>query len=253
MNLFIVAKSDFCFTYYDGDAASDMQHMNRLERGAYSDLILFQRKIKGAFTIDQAKKFLSNDFEFVWPSLELILQKTDDGKYFIEWLAKSEAKAKSHSEKQKNNQKGKNFNQTITKHEQNTNQTLTNSIPLGDGDGDRNGYEDKEGVQGEIKFSDQHFDKVFNEMFLADAKMAFRQKDVDEQLKFFILKVRGSPDFYANHDDSGLKLAFQSQLRSAKNKPTNEQFTSTKQQAHSRGLASAFVQTYGSELAGGET
>ncbi len=42
-----MAKEDFCFTYYDGDAARDMAHMNRLERGAYTDVIISQRKITG--------------------------------------------------------------------------------------------------------------------------------------------------------------------------------------------------------------
>lgn len=126
-----MAKSDFCFTYYDGDAASDTAHMNRLERGCYHDLVLFQRKIKGSLTLDQIKKILGKDFEQCWPSLELILKKDSEKKFFIEWLDNSEKKSKIHSKKQKSN---------VTKRYQtDTNQIPKPnfSLPLGDGNGDR--------------------------------------------------------------------------------------------------------------------
>lgn len=152
LSIFFMAKADFCFTYYDGDAASDMQHMNRLERGAYSDLVLFQRKIKGAFALDQVKKFLNKDFDAVWGAMELILKQSNDGKYYIEWLAKSEEKAKKHAKKQSENRKFRtkeqpNGNQTVTKHKPNINQTQ----PLGDGDGDGDGIENEKG--NEVDFS----------------------------------------------------------------------------------------------------
>lgn len=135
-----MAKSDFCFTYYDGDSASDTMHMNRLERGAYHDLILFQRKLKGSMTLDQIRKVLGRDFETCWPAMELILKKNEAGNYFIEWLSVSESKAKKHATHQ--SIKRKNF-KNLTESEPNHNQTvtelqpnLTESEPLGDGDGD---------------------------------------------------------------------------------------------------------------------
>ena len=95
-----MAKEDFCFTYYDGDAAHDMAHMNRIERGAYVDLISAQRKF-GHLTKKFIEKVLSSDFEKCWESLEMILKKDADEKYFIEWLDKSLKKSKEHSEIQK--------------------------------------------------------------------------------------------------------------------------------------------------------
>lgn len=83
-----MAKEDFCFTYYDGDAARDMSHMNRIERGAYHDIIISQRKF-GHLTLDQCRKILSKDFDACWPSIELILNVDEDGKYYIEWLHNS--------------------------------------------------------------------------------------------------------------------------------------------------------------------
>ena len=95
-----MAKEDFCFTYYDGDAARDKAHMSRLERGAYDDLISAQRK-RGHLSLDDIKKVLSKDFENCWPSMEWILKKDDEGKFFIEWVDKSLEKMRRQSEVQK--------------------------------------------------------------------------------------------------------------------------------------------------------
>lgn len=95
-----MAKEDFCFTYYDGDAARDKAHMTRLERGAYDDLISAQRKF-GHLTLTQIKKVLSRDFEECWPALEMILKVDENEKYFIEWVMRSVEKMKTHSKIQK--------------------------------------------------------------------------------------------------------------------------------------------------------
>lgn len=94
-----MAKEDFCFTYYDGDAARDVAHMTRLCRGAYHDLVIMQRKV-GPMTMGQIKMVLSSDFDTCWPSIEFVLKTTEDQKYFIEWVEKSVKKSRDHSEKQ---------------------------------------------------------------------------------------------------------------------------------------------------------
>lgn len=95
-----VAKEDFCFTYYDGDAARDKAHMNRLQRGAYDDIISAQRK-RGHLSIDDIKRVLSGDFDLCWPALEWVLKVDEQQKFFIEWVDKSIEKMRKHSEKQK--------------------------------------------------------------------------------------------------------------------------------------------------------
>lgn len=135
-----MAKADFCFTYYDGDAARDMSHMNRLERGAYTDIIISQRKF-GHLTLDQIKKILGKDFVDCWGAIELVMKQAE-GKFFIEWLQTSENKAKKHSGYQSEKRKGKTKkNQTTTKQQPKETQTQ----PLGDGDGneDEKGKEDE--------------------------------------------------------------------------------------------------------------
>lgn len=97
-----MAQDDFCFVYYDGDAARDKAHMNRLERGAYDDFISAQRK-RGHLSIDDVKKVLGGDFDSCWPSLEWILEKDEEDKFFIKWVEKSISRRQAHSDRQRKN------------------------------------------------------------------------------------------------------------------------------------------------------
>lgn len=91
---------DFYFKYYDAEAARDKAHMNRLQRGAYDDLISAQRKF-GHLTAQQIKSVLGNDFEACWTAIEWILNKDETGNYFIKWLDISLEKSRQYSEMQK--------------------------------------------------------------------------------------------------------------------------------------------------------
>ena len=93
---------DPAFLYYDGDAAKDVAHMNRLERGCYLDIIHAQRK-RGHLSVEDVKKVLGKDFESCWSAVEWVMIKDGEGKYFIEWLENSIIKRKKHSEHQKSN------------------------------------------------------------------------------------------------------------------------------------------------------
>lgn len=78
---------DPAFLFYDGDAAKDVSHMNRLERGGYFDIIQAQRKF-GAMNIDLIKKILGHDFEDVWEAIKPVMTYVDD-MYHISWLTES--------------------------------------------------------------------------------------------------------------------------------------------------------------------
>lgn len=102
---------DPAFLFYDGDAARDVSHMNRLERGAYFDIIQAQRKFYGntaeqqclyrGITVEQLRKILGRDFDSCWPSIELILEKDQNGNYSIPWLTESLKKRSNHAESQR--------------------------------------------------------------------------------------------------------------------------------------------------------
>ena len=131
-----MAKEDFCFTYYDGDAARDKAHMTRLERGAYDDIISAQRK-RGHLSIDDIKRVLSKDFDLCWASLEWILKKDEQHKFFIEWVDKSIEKMRQHSEKQKE-KAGKRWKNNATDIPQHTN-GIDSAMPLEDENGNEDG------------------------------------------------------------------------------------------------------------------
>jgi hypothetical protein len=92
-------SKDPAFLFYDGDAARDVSHMNRIERGCYFDLIQAQRKF-GGYTVEQARKILGKDFDTSWDALTLIL-KEENGIFFIEWMKESIHKRMEYSEIQR--------------------------------------------------------------------------------------------------------------------------------------------------------
>jgi hypothetical protein len=95
---------DPAFLFYDGDAARDVSHMNRLERGCYFDFVQAQKKF-GPLTIDAIKKILGKDFDSCWPALNLILTYDND-MYYIAWLKDSIEKRQKYSEGRSKNRKG---------------------------------------------------------------------------------------------------------------------------------------------------
>jgi hypothetical protein len=86
---------DPAFLFYDADAARDVSHMNRLERGAYFDIMQAQRKF-GRLTPAQIEKVLRKDYKKCWNSISLVMTMTD-GKYYIQWLEESTEKRKAYS------------------------------------------------------------------------------------------------------------------------------------------------------------
>src|SRR4051812_41376003 len=95
-----MAKEDFCFTYYDGDAARDKYFLNRLQKGAYHDLISAQRNF-GHLTLKAIQMILEDDFESCWPAIERVLKKDEHGDYYIEWVENSIQAMKTKSKIQK--------------------------------------------------------------------------------------------------------------------------------------------------------
>lgn len=68
---------------------------------------------------------------------------------------------------------------------------------------------------------------VFDELYLGGLRNPFRSKDITQELEYFFQKVRGSPDEYATRDTSGLRQAFEYQLRNAKDKKDARQSNKT--------------------------
>jgi len=94
-------SKDPAFLFYDGDAARDVSHMTRLERGCYFDLIQAQKKF-GRLSEEIIRKVLGKDFDECWENVKISLSYVDR-MYFIEWLEDSINKRKNFCESRKHN------------------------------------------------------------------------------------------------------------------------------------------------------
>lgn len=185
---------DPAFLFYSGDWLQGTMGMTFEEKGAYLELLIFQFN-NGKFTIAQAKQVLSICSASVFQN---VLQKFDtDGKmYWKQRLSDEVEKRKKFTESRRNNAKGHKKEQkqskAYAKHMENENIN-----------------------ENEI---DNVINRALNEIYLEQQKPKWGHIDFDFEVNTFKEKVRGSPYHYRNHDTSGLRLAFQSQLRNAKKK-----------------------------------
>lgn len=92
--------------------------------------------------------------------------------------------------------------------------------------------------------SDVQFDSILDDLTRDRLIMTFRGVDIDGEWTTFKEKVRGSPEKYQNHDASGLKLAFNYQLRDAKSK-INGSGRQTKKQQQQSELIEGYTKKYG--------
>lgn len=166
---------DPAFLFYDGDAARDVSHMNRLERGCYFDFLQAQRKFH-VLSLEQIQKILGKDFDSCWPALEPVLS-ISEGVYFIQWLRDSIEKREKHADKQRENaqrrwgDKGKENAKLMPNECQTDAKGHAKGMPL---ENENENKEDKEGFGGkkeenlpppevEILYSEvlEHFDEDF--------------------------------------------------------------------------------------------
>lgn len=238
-----MAKEDFCFTYYDGDALRDMSHMNRLERGGYNDIVLQQRKF-GWLTLEQIQKILGRDFSEIWPAINLVLIFDEiEKKFYVDWLHKSVLKMRTHSKLQK--ERVEKRYQKDTEIVPDVNQTESEPLPNSylKGDGNENG----DGI-GKENLKELIEEKLLElgERYLEQQRIKWPHIDFDFEYRTFCEKVRGSPEHYKSHESGGIRLAFQSQLRNAKSKTNGI----TKKQSEIINRREAFAKRHGSSTNG---
>lgn len=90
-----------------------------------------------------------------------------------------------------------------------------------DEDASRETGEDQQGPkpldQDEYKpLSDEWFDYIFDEVYLEQKAMTFKEHDIGHQLKMFKSKVIGAPADYIYRETDGIRKAFDYQLRNSK-------------------------------------
>lgn len=194
---------DPAFLFYPGDAAEDVSHMNRLERGCYFDLIQAQKKF-GPLPLPTIQKILGKDFDSCWESIKMCLTYEKD-MYYISWLQDSIEKRKKYSASRSKNREG-------SKHAKNEENASTYVEHMVNGNGNINNTITVE----------ENLKTAFDDMYLEVQRIQWKEIDFDFELKAFRQKVLGSPDQYLGHDVGGMRLAFQFQLRNAKKKQSSE-------------------------------
>lgn len=212
---------DPAFLFYYKDAASDVSHMNRLERGCYFDFVQAQKNF-GPLSLESIQKVLGKDFNECWPALKMCLTCVNH-MYFIEWLQESIEKRKKFSESRSKNRKGQKKDnlpqneKTYVHH-----MAIANEIVIA------NVNEKEEGV-GEtiLPLSDKWFATILDDIEVGNLRMTFRDKDVDQEIKTFKAKARAAPGQYQHRDKAGILLALHSQLRHAKKKNLNGTHSNT--------------------------
>jgi hypothetical protein len=93
-------------------------------------------------------------------------------------------------------------------------------------------YDNENGIELKLKES-------LNEIYIDQQRPKWSHIDFDFELNSFLEKVRGSPDDYLTRDNSGIKLAFQYQLRNAKKKINGSGKQTNKGTEHAAGLVAA--------------
>jgi hypothetical protein len=76
------------FLFYDGDAARDVAHMNRLQRGAYFDIMQAQLKF-GHLTGNLIQRILGNDYDNTWEVVKIVLIQDERSCFYIQWVDES--------------------------------------------------------------------------------------------------------------------------------------------------------------------
>jgi hypothetical protein len=246
-----MAKEDFCFTYYDGDALRDMSHMNRLERGGYNDIVLQQRKF-GWLTIDQIKKILGKDFDEIWPSVNLVLIFDEiEKKYYVDWLHKSVQKMRTHSKLQ--SERAKNSRKKAEQ-EPNGNQTEAEPMPQASLKEDGNGDGYVIGIEN-IKVSREKIEEsIFtDEVFIEQLKLAHRGKDLRRAFAECYLHHSNSPRPPTELWEWRQKLNTWLTIKGDEKKKANgnNQDIGRKQQ-HTTKLAASVAEAYSHVFTGGQ-
>lgn len=97
---------DPAFLFYPNDWSGGTTIMNRLQRGGYLDLLLYQFQNR-EFSLDEAKIILGADFDTVWSVCERKFEKSQKGMYFNKKMREIILKRAAFTESRRENRKGK--------------------------------------------------------------------------------------------------------------------------------------------------
>jgi hypothetical protein len=204
---------------YTGDYLKATRRLPLEVRGAWVDILIYmwENRERGTITgtIDEFASMLSCNIEQASFVIGLLQQK-DVCDYellkggLIKLISRRMVREAEISEKRAGaGKKGMESRYSEICNNKTPNKTVTNS------DIDNDIVIDTDnGIELKLKES-------LNEIYIDQQRPKWAHIDFDFELNSFLEKVRGSPDDYLTRDNSGIKLAFQYQLRNAKPKGKN--------------------------------
>jgi uncharacterized protein YdaU (DUF1376 family) len=191
---------DPAFLFYPGDFATGTQFFTNEQVGKYMRLLMAQHQhghlpekhmifICGSYDKDIFSKF-KQDSAGLWYNERLEIEIIKRKKY-----------VESRSKNKEGKTKTKNIFFSYDLHMENENRNRNKDVLI-----NTNGVE---------KFSEQWFAEVFDDIYLDGVKMTFKHLDVENEVKIFKLRVRGSPSKYDSRDTGGIRQAFIYQLNNS--------------------------------------
>jgi uncharacterized protein YdaU (DUF1376 family) len=207
-----------------GDWLKGTQGMRAEVRGVYLNLLLFQWN-NGYLPADWEDLCLIDpELPKVWEKLKPKFTETAPGQL----QNKNLEDIRAFWAKQKNNgKKGgrKPKDEPKSNPKDNPNHNHHNDIDL---DNDTVLKNNKESETFEYTIEpdvDLKLAESLDERYLDEQAIKWPHLDFQFEYRTFCEKVRGSPEHYRNHDNGGIRLAFQKQLRESKNKKNGKGFS----------------------------
>jgi hypothetical protein len=211
---------DPAFLFYSSDFLTGTTLMNDEQVGKYIRLLCLQHQKGRLSEKDMLKICLTYDKDI----FEKFAQDAE-GNFFNQRLEIEATKRKAYSDSRRANREKKqtdmsNICESYVPHMENENENRNDN-----------------GIELKLKES-------LNEIYIDQQRPKWGHIDFDFELNSFLEKVRGSPDDYLTRDNSGIKLAFQYQLRNAKPKGKNGKPTD-KATEHANSLLEGFKRRNG--------
>jgi uncharacterized protein YdaU (DUF1376 family) len=189
---------DPAFLFYPGDWLGGTIGMTFEQKGAYMELLMMQFT-RGHMTEHMIRHVIGQN----WDTLKDKFKQDQTGLWYNERLDLEKDRRQNFVLSRKNNIKGENQHTKV--HKKTGHKTKHMTFHMENEDINEN-------------VIDNTINRALDEIYLDQQKPKWPHLDFDFEVNSFKEKVRGSPEHYRSHDSSGLRLAFQSQLRNAKKK-----------------------------------
>jgi uncharacterized protein YdaU (DUF1376 family) len=207
---------DPAFLFYPGDFNTGTQFFTDDQVGKYMRLLMAQHQ-HGHLTENQVI-FICKSYD---KDVMSKFVKDGNGLWYNERLEIEIVKRKKFVESRSKNKEGKSKSKIISKsydsHMENENENENRNTINNKKESETFEYTLEPDV--DVKLAE-----ALDEIYLDAQAMKWPHLDFQFEYRTFCEKVRGSPDHYRNHDNGGIRLAFQKQLRDSKNRKNGKGF-----------------------------